>query len=329
MTTIRQLIQSSPAKANELFAKLVDTSESAVKTREKLFSELKDELELLANLEEQHLFPVLRKHKDLRDLVKEATSDNKVTRKLLSELDHMPKDTEEFGVRVDELRKVFQQHVRDEKKDLLPAVLKALTDEDAGAVIEKIETAKAEVEEAKRIEAEERRAAARHEREEAEQVQQIAENVSHAAWAAPKAVQHAATTAQAVAQTGLNTTSQVMQGAADQVTQAVGAVRQRSQDLTEGAAQNLNLLVHGMQDVSGEYLEMVQECMQKNLDGMNALMRCRSLPEALAAQGALLQENLELTVSNSRRLAEISARLSHRRTQTLKAQADKQINRAA
>jgi hypothetical protein len=63
MTTIRQLIQTSPAKANELFAKLADTSEGAVKTRERLFSELKGELELLSSLEEQHLFPVLRKHK--------------------------------------------------------------------------------------------------------------------------------------------------------------------------------------------------------------------------------------------------------------------------
>ena len=44
MTTIRQMIQSSPAHANELFAKLVDTSENAVKTREKLFAELKGEL---------------------------------------------------------------------------------------------------------------------------------------------------------------------------------------------------------------------------------------------------------------------------------------------
>ena len=53
--------------------KLVDTSESAVKhPGEAVFTSLKDELELLANLEEQHLFPVLRKHKDLRDLVKEA-----------------------------------------------------------------------------------------------------------------------------------------------------------------------------------------------------------------------------------------------------------------
>ena len=58
---IRQLIQTSPAKANELFAKLAETSGNAVKTRERLFSELKEELELQMRLEEQHLFPVLRK----------------------------------------------------------------------------------------------------------------------------------------------------------------------------------------------------------------------------------------------------------------------------
>jgi septum formation inhibitor MinC len=169
MTTIRQLIQSSPARANELFTKLVDTSETAVKTREKLFSELKGSLSSSLSLEEQHLFPVLRKHKDLKDLVREALNDNKTTRKLLTELDHTPKDTEEFGTRVAELRKVFQQHVRDETKELLPAVLKALTDEEAEGVVEKIEAGKAEFEEAKRAEAEERRAAARQEREQAEE----------------------------------------------------------------------------------------------------------------------------------------------------------------
>src|SRR5215208_2705259 len=106
MTTIRQFIQSSPNRANELFAKLVDTSESAVKTREKLFTDLKEELELLAKMEEQHLFPVLKKHKDLKELVRDALQDNKATMKLLTELDHTPKDTEEFGTRVAELHKV-------------------------------------------------------------------------------------------------------------------------------------------------------------------------------------------------------------------------------
>ena len=50
MPTIRQLIQTSPAKANELFAKLAETSGNAVKTRERLFSELKEELELQMRL---------------------------------------------------------------------------------------------------------------------------------------------------------------------------------------------------------------------------------------------------------------------------------------
>ena len=57
MTTIRQLIQTSPAKANELLAKLEDTSDTAVKTRDRLFSELKVELELLARLEERTCSP--------------------------------------------------------------------------------------------------------------------------------------------------------------------------------------------------------------------------------------------------------------------------------
>src|SRR5918994_1763656 len=227
MTTIRQLIQTNPVRANELFAKLVDTSETAVKTREKLFAELKEELELLAGLEEQHLFPVLRKHKDLKELVREALNDNKATRKLLTELDHTPKDSEEFAARVTDLRRVFQQHVRDEKKELLPAILKALSDEEAEAVVESIEAGKAEIDEARR------------EREEAERMQQAAETVVNTAWAAPKTAQQAATAAQEVARSGVSTAAEVAQRTTDQVAEALGAARQRTQQLTERATLNL------------------------------------------------------------------------------------------
>ena len=168
MTTIRQLLQTSPAKANELLAKLVDTSDTAVKTREKLFAELKAELELLAALEEEHLFPVLRRHKETKALVSEALNDNKLTRKLVTDLEQTPKESEEFATKVAELRKVFQQSVRDEKNELLPAILKALSDEEAQTIVEKIETDKAEIEEARRAEAEQRRSEARFAREQEE-----------------------------------------------------------------------------------------------------------------------------------------------------------------
>ena len=365
MTTIRQLIQTSPARANELFVKLVDTSETAVKTRERLFAELKEELELFTSLEEQHLFPVLRKHKELKELVREALNDNKATRKLLTELDHTPKDSEEFTTRVTELRRVFQQHVRDEKKELLPAILKALSDEEAEAVVESFEAGKAEVEEAKRAEAEERlaearrereraeaaqarreeaqraeaaerRALARQEREEAESLQQAAEAVVNTAWAAPITAQRVAESTQEVVQTTVGTVPEAAQRTTERVTQVLGAVSERTQKLTERtsealqmAAQTSTALTRGMQEASGEYLDMVQERMRTNLDGVNALVSCRSLPELLQAQGLLFRRNIELTLVNSHRLAELSTRFAGGATDPVAAQAERITPRAA
>src|SRR5215213_4185288 len=256
MPTIRQLIQTSPAKANELFTKLVETSGNAVKTRERLFSELKEELELQMRLEEEHLFPVLKKHKETKNLVPDALNDNKETRKALTELERTPKESEAFASKVAELRKAFQQHVRDERKEFLPAVLKALDDEEAEAIVEKIEGAKAEVEEAKRAEAEEARAAAREEREQAEKaarqereqaeavarqereraetVRQAAESVSNVVRVSAEAPRRVAETAQEAVQRGVGTAAEMAQRAADFSTFSFSDVTRRVQNAAAG-----------------------------------------------------------------------------------------------
>src|SRR3954468_2653929 len=95
--TITQLIQNNPSKANELFSKLADTSDGAIKTREKLFSELKDELETLTSLEEKPSFPVMRKHQQTKALVGDAISDNNEVRRLLADLEKIPKTDPEFA----------------------------------------------------------------------------------------------------------------------------------------------------------------------------------------------------------------------------------------
>ena len=90
-------------------------------------------------------------------------------------LERMPKVGEEFSGKVAELRKAFQQHVRDEKRELLPAVSQALSEEEAQVVVERIEAGRADVEQAKREEAERQRAEARREREEVERQKAEAE----------------------------------------------------------------------------------------------------------------------------------------------------------
>ena len=165
--TLRSLMQAGPAKANELFAKLSETSDGAVKTRERLFAELKAELEFHTSLEEQHLFPVLRRNPETKDLVADAIRDNKELRAKVAELDGMAKNDAIFSERLSELQKVFRQHARD-RKELLPAVQLALSEEQVQGVTDKMEAGIAGAEQAKQDEAEERRAKARQEREEAE-----------------------------------------------------------------------------------------------------------------------------------------------------------------
>jgi hypothetical protein len=229
---------------------------------------------------------------------------------------------------VDELRKVFQQHVRDDKKELLPAILKALSEEEAEAVVERIEAEKADIEVAKRLEAEQLRVAARREREKAEaeqakereaaeRVRQAANTVVNTAWAAPRAAQQAARTGQEVVRSTVSAASEVAQQTTDQVVTVLGATGERTQKLTESTTQNLQTMAHSatalarsMQEMTSEYLGMIQERVRTNLEGVNAVARCRSLPELLAAQGKLIRENLELTVANSRRVAELSAGLA-------------------
>lgn len=166
--SLRTLMQEGSSKVNDLFTRLSDTSEGAVKTREKLFGELKAELELHASLEEEFLFPLLRKNPDTRGLVVEAIADNKNLRARLTDLEALPKNGEAFLPLLTELQKAYRQHSRDEKKELLPAVQSALSAEQVQQVTEKMEAGIAEVEQAKQDEAEERRAKARKEREQAE-----------------------------------------------------------------------------------------------------------------------------------------------------------------
>jgi hypothetical protein len=166
--SFRTLMQAGPAKANELFAKLADTSDGAVKTREKLFADLKAELELHTNLEEQHLFPVLRRNAETKGLVADAIKDNRELRAKLAELEALPKNDEGFPERLKELQKTFRQHARDEKRELLPAVQRALSEEQVQGVAERIEAGVAEAEQARHDEFEERRLKARQDREEAE-----------------------------------------------------------------------------------------------------------------------------------------------------------------
>ena len=233
--TFRTLMLAGPTKANELFAKLSETSDGAVKTRERLFAELKAELELHTSLEEQHLFPILRRHPETKGLVAEAIKDNRELRAKLAELEALPKDDEAFPERLRELQKAFRQHARDEKTELLPAVQQALSEEQVQGVAEKMEAGLAEAERARQDEAEERRAKARQEREQAEAQARQAEEAARETEAAERRVRETARQAAEAAAKPLEVAAE----AADQVTHLVARAPEAAGQAAHRAATSL------------------------------------------------------------------------------------------
>jgi hemerythrin-like domain-containing protein len=326
--TTRTFSQTPPDKANELFEKLLATSDNAAKTRERLLSDLKEELDLLANLQEQYLFPVLSKHR-MQDLVQEAIQDNQETSALLAELDGMPKNNGEFLSKVAELKKVFQQHIRDDKKELLPAVLKVLSDEEAEAVAEQVQDEMASVDEAKRVET-------RRAREQVDIVHQVAENLNDTVQTGAEGAQTAVRTMQEAVQTGLSTASELARLTTDQAMQFFNPGKRDAQSLGDETSRNLQavaqagtVLARGVQDVSREWFELSQKRLQMNLDGLSSLARCRSVPDFVAVQTSLIRDNLEQTLDNSRLMAELTQQLADKASRTVTVQAEKSPQRVS
>jgi hypothetical protein len=328
MSATRRFSQAPPDKANELFDKLLATSDNAVKTRERLLADLKEELELLATLQEEHLFPVLTRH-GMQDLVQEATTDNQQTAALLGELERMPKNNAEFVSKVTELRRAFQQHIRDDRKELLPAVLKVLSDEEANAIAETVEDEMANIDETKRSEA-------RRSREQVEAVQRVTEDVADTLRAG---VESAQTMAQAMQEAVSNSFGAFSELARRSTGQTLDQPDGTTRGLTEEAAHNLRavaqsstVLTRGLQEVSREVVSRSQQRLQRNLDGWQALARCRSMTDLVEVQSSLLRDNLEQTLESSRRLAELTLQMTDEATKTVTVQAEKtaqRFNRAA
>ncbi len=313
----RTIGQTPPDKANELFAQLLGTPNDAVEAREQLLGSLAQELDLLASLQEQHLFPVLENHPETAELVRGARDDNQRTRALLDELGATSKDSDTFLAKVEELRQVFQQHIRNDKNELLPVVLKVLNEDEVEAVVEKVEE---EIAEATRAANDQPLAR----RRKAARAQRTSGNLLAVVEAAPEVVQVVEQEIQAAAQDSARVASEIVgrttEVAADQI-QATSNLLDQAPQYVQAIARSNRILARGAGTIALEWFGLRQERLLKNLDAVNELLACRSVPDLVSLQGSLVRQNVEQMIGNSQRLAQISAQVAQEATQTIIAQA--------
>src|ERR1041385_2200115 len=105
------LLKEDHQKVAGILEKIDATTERGVKTREELFTQLKTELDIHAQIEETIFYPALEEADETRDITLEAYEEHRLVKQLLSELESMSKDSEEWTAKFTVLKENVEHHV--------------------------------------------------------------------------------------------------------------------------------------------------------------------------------------------------------------------------
>jgi iron-sulfur cluster repair protein YtfE (RIC family) len=134
------LLKNDHEKVSSIFEKLEETTEGAEKKREELFTQLKQELDLHAHIEETIFYPVLKKSEETRDITMEGIQEHHVVKVLLRELDAMGVGTETWTAKLKVLKENVEHHVEEEEDDMFKSAREVLSKEqleELGALMER------------------------------------------------------------------------------------------------------------------------------------------------------------------------------------------------
>jgi hemerythrin-like domain-containing protein len=139
-----ELLKKDHEKVSGIFEKLDSTTERGVKTREELFTQLKQELDVHAHIEETILYPVLKESDETEDITLEAYEEHNVVKQLLAELEALPKDDETWGAKLTVLKENVEHHVEEEEGEMFKSARKVLSKEQIDGIGARMEAAKQE-----------------------------------------------------------------------------------------------------------------------------------------------------------------------------------------
>ena len=136
------LLKEDHEKVAGILEKIDATTERGVKTREELFTQLKTELEIHAEIEETIFYPALEKHEESRDIALEAVEEHRIVKEFLAELDSMAKDDEIWTAKMTVLKENIEHHVEEEEGEMFSKARKALTEDEIESLGTRLEAAK-------------------------------------------------------------------------------------------------------------------------------------------------------------------------------------------
>jgi len=278
-----QIIKSEHARANDILDRLSDTSDGALKTRDRLSGQLATLLDEHARKEEAHLYPALRQHreahKDTDAFLAEAPQQHGEIIRLAGEIAAMAKDDENFLQRVGDLKKLTHQHMRDVER-LLTATRKAMNDDESTALDEAL-TGSGDPSRAGEA---------------------IGETLQHGSEAIGENMRRAQRQSVEEFERG----GRAMLAAAE----ILGETAQLTAEDLQAIATCSTIAAGGMSELRQAWMECLGRGFRAGARASQEMMRCRSIDQLADVQRNFLKESLENLLEGSAQLLRISGRIS-------------------
>ena len=303
---LAQLFKDNNAKAIDLFDKLAETSDGAVKTRERLFTQLKATVEAHARAVERHLLPLLRGREEFRELEPPARERSQID-ETLAELDRLPKDDESFLARLRDFRKQIEQQLRDGERRIAPALKKALSEDEAAELTRMLLEGTRDALEAvvQGATGTARKAQAVVE-DAADRAGSVAKHGSELAYAGVKI---AAEAPRRLFDVVGSQTERVQRSAADAAEIYSGASRSMLGDVQ--ALMSISMIVsQGMQEAQRAWLTSLAGAAQAGARASQGMWRCTDVQQLAELQSEMLTESMNGWLRGSVELLRISGRVA-------------------
>jgi hemerythrin-like domain-containing protein len=140
---IFSLIMEDHKKVAQLFKQLRETKGS-LESREQLFAQLKEDLEVHRHTEEQVFYPALQENDVTHDMALDALDDHRLVAELLEELAISPKQGEEWDEKLLTLEEHVEEHVEEEEDEIFETARQLFSAGQGRELGERWQTAKQE-----------------------------------------------------------------------------------------------------------------------------------------------------------------------------------------
>jgi hemerythrin-like domain-containing protein len=139
------LLKEDHQKVKKMLGELDLTTERGVKTREDLYSKLKEELQVHETIEEEIFYPALKEHPKAKELVLEAYEEHNVVDTVMSEIEGVAYDDERWGAKMTVLKENLEHHIEEEETEMFKQARQVFEREELDELGSRMESRKHEL----------------------------------------------------------------------------------------------------------------------------------------------------------------------------------------